>query len=105
MKVQSLRVRLILAYAGLIVLGFSGLAFIAGQQISQAARDDYELQLANEVILVAQGIARSAREYQGDIITEDDLKAGRKKIDDVTKQYTDEVDSVIKSKADEIMLD
>lgn len=75
MKLQSLRVRLILAYAGLIVLGFGGLAFIAGRQLSEAARNDYELQLANEVILVARGVARSAREYQGGIITEDDLNA------------------------------
>lgn len=73
MKLQSLRVRLILAYAGLIVLGFSGLALIVGQQISKAARDDYELQLANEVILVARGIARPVREYQKGSITEEDL--------------------------------
>lgn len=73
MKLQSLRVRLILAYAGLIVLGFSGLALIAGQQISKAARDDYELQFANEVILVARGIAHSVREYQMGSITENEL--------------------------------
>jgi hypothetical protein len=33
MKLQSLRIRLILAYAGLIVLRFGGLALIVGQQI------------------------------------------------------------------------
>jgi signal transduction histidine kinase len=74
-KLQSLRVRLILAYAGLIVLGFSGLALIAGQQISKAAYDDYKLQVANEVILVARGVARSVHEYQMGSITEDDLNA------------------------------
>jgi signal transduction histidine kinase len=74
-KLRSLHIRLILAYTGLIVLGFSGLALIAGQQISDAARDDYELGLVNEVKLVAQGIARSAREYQIGSITKDDLNA------------------------------
>ncbi|MBI5959956.1 MAG: hypothetical protein HY866_14550, partial [Chloroflexi bacterium] len=73
MKLQSLRVRLILAYAGLIVLGFGGLALIAGQQISKAARDDYKLQLINEVTLVAQGVARAMRELQGGGITQAEL--------------------------------
>ncbi|HEX3052135.1 MAG TPA: ATP-binding protein [Aggregatilineaceae bacterium] len=72
-KLQSLRVRLILAYAGLIVLGFGGLALIAGQQISNAARDDYELQLSNEVILVGRGVAQSIREYEKGDISEDEL--------------------------------
>ena len=75
MRFRSLRVRLILAYAGLIVLGFSGLALIAGQQISKAARDDYELQLANEAVLVARGMAHSVRDYQAGDITEADLNA------------------------------
>ena len=75
MRLQSLRVRLVLAYAGLIVMGFSGLALIAGQQLSKAAIDDYKLQLANEVILVAQGIARSVREYQSGSITGNELDA------------------------------
>jgi len=38
-------------------------------------------------------------------ITEDDLKNGKKQIDDVTKQCSDNVDQMIKSKSDEIMLD
>jgi len=39
------------------------------------------------------------------LITEDDLKTGKKKIDDITKEYTDKVDAIIKNKSDEIMLD
>jgi ribosome recycling factor len=39
------------------------------------------------------------------IITEDDLEHGRKRIDDITKEYSDEVDVVVKGKSDEIMLD
>jgi ribosome recycling factor len=38
-------------------------------------------------------------------ITEDDLKNGKKQIDDLTKEYTDKVDEVVKHKSDEIMLD
>lgn len=39
------------------------------------------------------------------IITEDDLQNGKKQIDDITREYTNEVDSVVKNKSDEIMLD
>ena len=74
MKLQSLRIRFIFAYAGLIAVGFAGLAMIAGQQLSNAARDDYELQLANEVILVAQGLARPILESQQPDGTSDDLE-------------------------------
>ncbi len=38
-------------------------------------------------------------------VTEDDLKNGRKQIDDLTKEYTDKTDVVVKHKSDEIMLD
>jgi len=39
------------------------------------------------------------------LITEDDLKTGKKQLDDITKEYTDKVDAIIKNKSDEIMLD
>jgi ribosome recycling factor len=45
------------------------------------------------------------KEQKEKIITEDDLEHGKKQVDDVTKVYTDEVDSVVKGKSDEIMLD
>ncbi len=61
MKPRSLRLRLILTYTGLIVLGFGGLAVLAGQQISSAARRDYELRLTNEVTLIARSLAESIR--------------------------------------------
>jgi signal transduction histidine kinase len=60
-KPRSLRLRLILTYTGLIVLGFGGLALLAGQQISNAARRDYELRLTNEVTLIARSLAESVR--------------------------------------------
>jgi ribosome recycling factor len=39
------------------------------------------------------------------LITEDDLDKGKKQIDDVTRQYVDKVDELVKSKSNEIMLD
>ena len=39
------------------------------------------------------------------VITEDDLQTGKKQIDDITKEYVDKVDSMVKNKSDEIMLD
>jgi len=39
------------------------------------------------------------------LITEDDLQNGKKQIDEVTKEYTDKVDEIIKAKSDEIMLE
>jgi len=44
------------------------------------------------------------KEQKGKLITEDDLEKGKKQIDDVTKEYTDRADSIIKNKSDEIML-
>jgi ribosome recycling factor len=45
------------------------------------------------------------KEQKGKLITEDDLEKGKKQIDDITKEYTDKVDSIIKNKSDEIMLE
>ena len=45
------------------------------------------------------------KEQKDKLITEDDLEKGKKQIDDVTKEYTDKVDSIIKNKSDEIMLE
>ncbi len=55
----SIRTRLLVAYFGIILLGFSGLTLIAGRQITTAVRADYEQRLQNEVQLVAQSIGSS----------------------------------------------
>ncbi len=39
------------------------------------------------------------------LITEDDLEKSRKQIDDITKQYIDKVDELIRNKTNEITLD
>ncbi len=45
------------------------------------------------------------KEQKDKIITEDNLEAGKKQIDDTTKESTDKIDALIKSKSDEILLD
>ena len=55
---HSLRTRFILAYTLLIVLGFGGLAWLAGAQLAGAAREDF----ARGLVAQAGLIARSLRE-------------------------------------------
>jgi len=45
------------------------------------------------------------KEKEDKIITEDEQERGKKQIDDITKDYTGKVDTAIKSKSDEVMLD
>jgi ribosome recycling factor len=45
------------------------------------------------------------KEQKNKLITEDDLQTDRKQIDDVTREYTDKINDVVKNKSDEIMLD
>ena len=45
------------------------------------------------------------KQQKDKLITEDDLEKGKKQVDDITRQYSDKVDELIKSKSDEIMLD
>jgi ribosome recycling factor len=48
---------------------------------------------------------RLDEEQKSKVITEDERDIGKKDIDNLTKEYTDKVDAVIKAKSDEIMLD
>ena len=45
------------------------------------------------------------KQQKDKLITEDDLKNGKKQADDIAKKYSDKVDVLIKSKSDEIILD
>jgi len=45
------------------------------------------------------------KEQKDKLITEDDLQVGKRQIDDITREYTDKVDEVVKNKSDEIMLE
>ena len=50
-------------------------------------------------------IKQLEKEQKDNIITEDDLEKGKNQIDEATKQYSNQVDSIIKAKSGEIMLD
>jgi len=43
------------------------------------------------------------KEEKDKLVTEDDLNNGKKQLDDMTRQYTDKVDHVVKLKSEEIM--
>jgi ribosome recycling factor len=45
------------------------------------------------------------KEQKDKLITEDDLKNGKKQSDDITKKYSDKVDELVKNKSDEIIFD
>jgi len=45
------------------------------------------------------------KQQKDKVITEDDLQNGKKQMDDVTKEYSEKVDSIVKKKSNEIMLD
>lgn len=44
------------------------------------------------------------KEQKNKTITEDDMDKGKKQIDDITKEYSDKINLLIKNKSDEIML-
>ncbi|MCA9934886.1 MAG: HAMP domain-containing protein [Ardenticatenaceae bacterium] len=53
---QSLRTRLLLAYAGLILAGFAALAFLAGGQISAGTVQDFTQGMLEQTQLVARAL-------------------------------------------------
>lgn len=57
LRSTRIRTRLLLAYAGTLLVGFAALALVSGQQIASSARADYERQMVNEVRLIAQSIS------------------------------------------------
>ncbi len=61
-RLTGIRARLLVAYLGILILGFVALAVVAGGQISSAARQDYEQRLVNEMRLIAQGLASYLRD-------------------------------------------
>ncbi|MBC7809885.1 MAG: HAMP domain-containing histidine kinase [Burkholderiales bacterium] len=75
-SINSIRVRLLLVYVGILVVGFAVLALVTGQQISSAARVDYENRLKNEIRLIAQGIRASITDATVSDGTFDTLIAG-----------------------------
>ncbi len=67
-------------------------------------------QLGEQAKVSLRNIRRDAnkqleKEQQDKVITEDDRDKGKKRIDDLTKDFSKEVDSTIKAKSDEIMFE
>jgi len=67
-------------------------------------------QTAEQTKITVRNIRRDAikvleKEQKDGIVTEDDLELGKKQIDDITKEFSDKIDSLVKTKSDEIMLD
>ena len=65
-------------------------------------------QLGEQAKVSLRNIRRDAnkeleKEQQNKLITEDDRDKGKKQIDDLTKDFSKEIDSTIKTKSDEIM--
>jgi ribosome recycling factor len=67
-------------------------------------------QLGEQAKLAIRNVRRDANkgletEEKEKKITEDDLEKGKKQIDDITKRYSDKVDTMVKAKGDEILRD
>ena len=59
----SLRTRLILTYTLLIVLGFGGLAWLAGGQISRAAQEDFAAAHQAQTELLARSLTENVEDF------------------------------------------
>jgi len=67
-------------------------------------------QMGEQAKVTIRNIRRDANKHlekqqKDKVITEDDFEKGKKQIDDITKEYTDRLDLIVKNKSDEIMLD
>ena len=67
-------------------------------------------QICEQTKISIRNIRRDAnkqleKQQKDKVITEDDMEKGRKQIDELTRKYSDKVDTVIRNKSDEIMLD
>ncbi len=60
---SSLRARLLLAYAGLILFGFTILVLLAGQQISSGTLEDFTSGLENQAQLVARALKEPVEHF------------------------------------------
>ena len=67
-------------------------------------------QMGEQAKVTIRNIRRDAnkqleKQQKDKIITEDNLDKGKKQIDDITKECVNKVDSIVKNKSDEILLD
>ena len=85
-SLNSFRSRLLLTYIGLIVLGFGGLTWLAGQQLSRGTFEDFTNNLKAETRLLASAIEEPVEEFFEQEISEQGF------IRDIT-QFTNETNS------------
>ncbi|MHC4215862.1 MAG: ribosome recycling factor [Planctomycetota bacterium] len=74
-------------------------------QLVQSAK-----QMGEQAKVSIRNIRRDAnkqleKEQKDKLITEDDLANGKKQADEITKEYTDKIDTMVQAKSDEIMLE
>src|SRR5664279_2360339 len=74
----SIRTRLLVVYVTIVLVGFGGLALIAGEQISSGAQVDYGQRLQNEIVLVAQGVGPVVNNFVNGDVSQSDLDAAFK---------------------------
>jgi ribosome recycling factor len=75
------------------------------KQLVQQAKQTGEQSKVGIRNIRRDAIKHLEKEQKDKLITEDDLKNGKKQADDITKKYSDKVDELVKSKSDEIILD
>jgi len=75
------------------------------KQLAQQAKQTGEQTKVGIRNIRRDAIKQLEKQQKDKLITEDDLEKGKKQIDDITRQYSDKVDELIKHKSDEIMLD
>jgi len=75
------------------------------KQIAQQVKQTGEHAKVSVRNIRRDSIKHLEQQQKDKAITEDDLDKGKKQIDDITKNYTDKVDDLVKHKSDEIMQD
>lgn len=84
-----LRTRLIVAFVGLILLGFAGLALLAGNQIAAGAVEDYQRSLETQTGLLARTLGEIFEQYEGNEISLADVDTAVSQLaDDLGVQIT-----------------
>lgn len=67
-------------------------------------------QMGEQAKVTVRNIRRDANKHlekaeKEKTITEDDLEKGKKQIDDITREFADKIDGMVKAKSDEILLE
>ena len=72
---RSLRTRLLLAYVGLILVGFTVLALVVGRQISTGTVQDFANSLAEQAQIVARALKETVEESDDHSLSQNSLSS------------------------------